>query len=152
MRRLGPPETGALAQIGLHYWLGQCQPLPSDDKALQRLAKAHPSAWHQYRTRVIAALPDVLQFLAAVYSKRAPAYRIKAERMNRARGSTPTNPKGNNQYTRRKAAALADAGNVTDTLLAPVRAPVEKPARTVDGRPIPARVTRSGHAPPTLTD
>ena len=150
-RRLGPPETGALAQIALHYWQGECEPLPTDDKGLQRLAKAHPRSWHQYRARVLNALPRVLELLDGLYRAHSTSRANNLQHLARVRLLIPPGPR-NKKQNGRKPAAFADAGNVTDTLLAPVRAPVEKPARTVDGRPIPARVARSGHAPPTLSE
>lgn len=148
--RLGPSETGALCALALHHWRSGCAPLPTSSVALQRLSKAHPSAWYRYNKRVLSTLPGVLEAVEVLYRKMAPAYHARAQHLRRVRPSGSTAKAAKSPEAQRPP-IMTEPGTVQGPLW-PTRAPVVAAPRTIDGRLIPARVTRPGHAPPLLTE
>ena len=146
----GPSETGALCALALHYWRSGCAPLPTSSVALQRLSKAHPSAWYRYNKRVLSTLPGVLEAVEVLYRKMAPAYHARAQHLRRVRPSGSTAKAAKSPEAQRPP-IMTEPGTVQGPLW-PTREPAVVTPRDLLGRAIPARVKRSGHAPQVLSE
>ena len=62
---LNAAPFGAVVRLVAHFWLTDCRPLPTTDRLLFGLARAHKATWLASRAEINSILADVLPKLIA---------------------------------------------------------------------------------------
>ena len=74
---------GALVRLCHHFWMTDCRPLPTNDRLLRQLARAHVPTWAHHKREVMQVFSDVRPELERAFSarrNRTDALRIVALR------------------------------------------------------------------------